>query len=233
MRHGAISLMDVLGWKGIWQRKTDAISVLKSLIRASQVWIDSYKEDSIMSSHLSNLTVEIRSISDTIALVTYGEDINKAIEFHGIINRFLVCNSIIRKIPLRGATAYGELELSENIMVGPAVDEVASWYEASDWIGVFLTPSALFQLSTGTANFFGSRFNLESETEIYTLYNIQIKGMGTYETYCVNWPAMWESGSQGLTQNFLKMGPITPAIASKYMNTLKFFKEQKPQSSEA
>lgn len=37
MRHGAISLMDVLGWKGIWQRKTDAISVLKSLTRASQV----------------------------------------------------------------------------------------------------------------------------------------------------------------------------------------------------
>lgn len=230
MRHGAISLMDVLGWKGIWQRKTDAISVLKSLIRASQVWIDSYKGDSIMSSHLSNLTVEIRSISDTIALVTYGDDINKAIEFHGIINRFLVCNSISRKIPLRGATAYGELELSENIMIGPAVDEVAAWYEASDWIGVFLTPSALFQLNT--TNFFGSRFNLESETGIYTRYNVQIKGMGAYDTYCVNWPTIWENGRQGLTQNFLKMGPITPSIASKYINTLKFFDEQRLQGSE-
>ncbi len=32
MQQGAVTLLDILGWKGIWQRKSDAIEKLIKLI---------------------------------------------------------------------------------------------------------------------------------------------------------------------------------------------------------
>lgn len=37
---------------------------------------------------------------------------------------------------------YGLFNSSGNILLGPAVDEVASWHEAANWIGVLHTPTA-------------------------------------------------------------------------------------------
>lgn len=57
----------------------------------------------------------------------------------------IIRESLLQGIPVRGATCYGPLSTNGNIMVGPAIDEVASWYESADWIGVFQTPSAFLR----------------------------------------------------------------------------------------
>jgi hypothetical protein len=45
---------------------------------------------------------------------------------------------------------------------------------------------------------------------------------------CVNWPSSWrcnheENNFERLKKAFLEMGPITPDIALKLMNTLNFY----------
>ncbi|MEK5407674.1 hypothetical protein MKX36_17265 [Paenibacillus sp. FSL W8-0439] len=216
---GAITLLDVLGWKGIWQRRIDAIDALEGLLNKAESKVkehfNSGKENHLKT--VDGLKVEFRSISDTIALVTYGE-INKAIAYQSLINSYLVSLSIQAQIPLRGATSYGELRISNNIMVGPAVDEVASWYEMSDTIGVFLTPSALLQTDLNEIIFV-------PPTLVYD--DVKIKGYPTYKTICINWVAVWgyilKLNRKDLVNQFLKMGPITPNIFSKYFNSLDFY----------
>ena len=33
-RYGVITFLDVLGWKGVWQRKNEAIGDLESIVKA-------------------------------------------------------------------------------------------------------------------------------------------------------------------------------------------------------
>ena len=91
------------------------------------------------------MTTKVLSISDTIAIFTFGDPYH-AIKIHAEICRLAIPESIKRKLPLRGAICYGEFSYRGNIVVGPAVDEAASWHESTDWIGVILTPAEEFQL---------------------------------------------------------------------------------------
>ncbi len=74
MREGAVTLLDVLGWKGIWQRRSDAVSTLKELIDTSriikEILVD---EGGEIESAFTGLEAAVTGISDTIALRTYGE----------------------------------------------------------------------------------------------------------------------------------------------------------------
>lgn len=219
MKNGAITLLDVLGWSGIWQRRSDAIDALERLLDKAEKKIDEHFS-SDKDSHkrvIDGLSVEIRSISDTIALVTYG-DINKAIAYQSILNSYLISLSIQELIPLRGATSYGQLIIRNNIMVGPAVDEVASWYEMSDTIGVFLTPSALLQIDPK---------KLRIVPPVLVSEDIKIKGHANFKTLSVNWVSIWryifKCDRNELIEHFLEMGPITPNIFSKYISSISFY----------
>jgi hypothetical protein len=52
----------------------------------------------------------------------------------------IVFESLIRGIPFRGALSIGEFIQSDNIYLGPAIYDAASWYEMPDFIGVIATP---------------------------------------------------------------------------------------------
>jgi len=212
MQEGAITLLDVLGWKGIWQRKSDALQALMDLIETAQKTSNTVVGEEAI---FSGLVPTVESISDTIAITTFGpSDITLA--FHAGLSGRLVGDSLLREIPVRGATSYGHLVKKGNIMVGPAVDEVAAWYECSDMIGVFQTPSALLSnISTKYRTF-------------YIDYNVPIKQYGKMQTRCSNWLSRWkvqELSIIDLKDTFKKMGPITPSIYSKFKNTIDFYEE--------
>ena len=147
-----------------------------------------------------------------------------ALEFHAVMNAVITSSSIKLNIPIRGATSYGKLSINDNIMVGPAVDEVASWYEMTEWIGVIQTPSAMFL--TNTSEFIFKKAML-------TKYPVKTKKIGIYETYCVNWVRTWnrKKDRNDLIKCFMDMGPITPEIAEKYINTLKFYDQMNDELS--
>lgn len=209
MKNGAVTLLDVLGWKGIWQRKPDAIDVLKSMrdlmkdlqgliVAESQEW--------------AGLETEILSFSDTIVIATYGEP-EMVLPLHIRLTDHFLDFCFVSDLPLRGAIGYGLFSLMENMLIGPAVDEVASWYEAVDWIGAILTPSASFYYQEKGCN-----------DECVLEYEVHLKKGGRYAMMCLDWFAPFKD-EKDLLEHFLKTtSVITPAIAPKYLNTVEFFR---------
>ena len=78
MEKGVITLLDVLGWKGIWQRAPDAIDRLTKILQSTNnINNHLFTSDKIGKSEKPNIfkgiKTDVVSISDTIAIVSYGE----------------------------------------------------------------------------------------------------------------------------------------------------------------
>lgn len=204
MDRGAVTVLDVLGWTGIWERRNDAPATLQALI------YELIKE-------ARGTDTEVKSISDTIALFTREDDPSRALALHARLCSKAICSSIWKRIPLRGASSFGLYSVSENIMIGPAVDEAAYWHEAVSWIGVILTPSALFST------------NMELPRG-WCIYQPPFKDNSTWQTGCVEWYKNWAVKKTGyerlktLSNIFYAMGPLIPGIAQNYTNTIDFFR---------
>lgn len=214
---GIVTFLDVLGWKGVYDRQTDAIGSLKRLV-------DGVRRNAKQKRGRNHGEIEVQSISDTIAIFTgcKENEISMAIESHGELCQRLIPESIVVGLPMRGATSYGNFEISDNIFVGKAVDEAASWHEQGNWIGVNLTPSAEFVF-------------LKSKTRsAWVRYPAPIKTSMKWDPHCVNWLKDWidyESEKRSVRERFLGMGPIVPEVAPKFINTLAFIDKMTEEPS--
>ncbi|MCL5957975.1 MAG: hypothetical protein M1358_01445, partial [Chloroflexi bacterium] len=144
---------------------------------------------------------------------------------------------------LRGAVSVGNFHQSEALLIGPAVDEAAEWYEKADWIGVSAAPS----LGFGLEILFGPDQPdvpvLDPEQRSwrpFVKYKIPTKGEGRRTGFALNWPSkMLQSSEDGQGKKttlkarrakirrdmLLRFAgqPIAPSVLSKYTNTIKFF----------
>jgi len=209
---GVVTFLDVLGWKGVYDRKQDAIGSLTNLIEGVKTRADGASRGRIVES------VEVKSISDTIAIFTFCSDAETvaAIEVHGELCQWLIPESIESEIPVRGATAFGNFEIHDSIFVGKAIDEAASWHEQSDWIGVHLTPSAEYVFETKKSNAAWVKFRPPHKNRL------------DWEPHCVNWTADWTNRvdeTKQIKDKFRRLGPIVPEIAGKFANTLSFIEK--------
>jgi len=125
IKTGVVTFLDVLGWKGIWQRKENAINILENLVETIK---DTIKEIERGVEKTEKTSVVI--ISDTIVLFTptKSETVSNAIDRHGKLCCKAIPESIKEGIPLRSATSFGEVVKSKenNIFMGKAVDEAAA-----------------------------------------------------------------------------------------------------------
>ena len=211
---GAVTFLDVLGWKGIWQRKDNPINTLDSLREEIQSKATEY------SSGRDNIgQTNVLSISDTIVLLTEVTDFNHptdALELHGQLCSEVLFSSLEQQIPFRGATGFGEFSVNtkNNIFVGKAIDETASWYEQADWIGVFMTPSAFYSYDSKKAKWWIS-------------YQPPLKKGLEFSTFVTTWAEI-ESGEKVVTEItnlFWRMSPIIPEIITKFSHTHRFLNE--------
>ncbi len=209
---GVVTFLDVLGWKGIYNREASPIATLSKLVKNLET----------ASSRFRGLETppKIHSISDTIVIyntAVEAKDVTGVVDMHGAICGQAIAASIAAHIPVRGATALGEFEVQENNYVGKAIDEAASWYESGEWIGVHLTPSAMFAVDG----------NLKNWAE----YQAPLKAGTKHNMPCVIWTKAWKKAVSGedprrqLQRAFRDMGPITPDFAMKFVNTLAYFDE--------
>lgn len=186
MKEGAVTLLDILGWKGIWQRRNDAIKSYQNILDITYDAIDQYLMRAAVSEgkkkRFSDLKPNIVSISDTIALVTHGP-CDLTLEFHALLSIFIIIETLRVRLPMRGATCYGYFNVHDNIMIGPAIDEVASWYEMVEWIGIIQTPSAFYR--TNTSNYLAKKLVIN--------YPVPIKQHEKFNTNCANWVKAWLS----------------------------------------
>lgn len=212
---GVVTFLDVLGWKGIWQRKQNPINDLEQLVKSIS------KKSQLLSRGIKLSDKEIISpetkvmiISDTIVVFTESTRKNSTntIDLHGSLCIEAIPLSITKGIPLRGATSYGEVIISSNnsIYAGKAIDEAASWHELGDWIGVFMAPTANFVYEP-------------SASGVWIQYEPPLKGGKKIATYTVNWnKGKNEEDVKAIKQSFCDLAPITPEVESKFSNTIEY-----------
>lgn len=205
---GVVTFVDVLGWKGIYNRTRDPITTLKDLIADLRGQADDLRGREVAE------TV-VRSISDTIVLFTRcrPDKASDALNVHGELCRWLIPEALTKQLPVRGATSFGEFDEQDNIFVGKAVDEAASWHEQGDWIGVHLTPSAEFVFQTPGEG-------------IWRSYAPPLKSRMNWQTHCVDWSSAWRKKGMNMKGVFRDLGPILPELAGKFVNTLAFVDEE-------
>ena len=209
---GAVTFLDVLGWKGIWQQDVSALDTLHGLIRETINRANDISNDyaDINEFRGKQTITNVISISDTIAMFTAGSAKN-AIEIHTQICAWLLGYALKQRIPLRGAISYGQYMRKDNIMLGYAVDEAASWHESTNWIGVILTPSADIRIKN-------------NELKAITEYNqIPFKNSVKHLCKCVDWSF---DDIDELQEIIYSKGPHSPEIAPKYLNTLAFLERK-------
>lgn len=207
---GVVTFLDVLGWKGVYNRIKDPTVKLSVLLEGIRI-----QREQLRGKDGPLVEVEVKSISDTIAIfskcdITQASD---AINVHGELAKWAIRHSIQAEIPIRGAISFGQFAIQENIFIGKAVDEAAAWHEHADWIGIHLTPSAEFV------------FENHSHSDLWVKYSPPNKTALNWKPNCVNWTQGWsdprlEIGK--IKDKFLTLGPLVPDIAVKLTNTLNF-----------
>jgi len=211
---GVVTFLDVLGWKGIWQRKQNAIDDLESLVSSLSKLSEKLSRGLSSASGIYATPTKVMIISDTIVIFTETALNNaiEAIELHGHLCSDAIPSSIKKGIPLRGATSFGQTIISNNnsIYAGKAIDEAASWHESANWIGVFLSPSANFIFDN-------------PETKFWVKYDPPLKNNSTYNTQTVKWfDTNRPSDLLNIKKDFLQLSPIVPEVVNKFTNTIQY-----------
>lgn len=213
---GVVTFLDVLGWKGIYHRKDNPLSdldnITKELKNIRNRLMGASTESLTPQEHITN--TEVKCISDTFVIhtkLTKPADLNRAVDLHGVYCKEALNIGLKGGLFLRGATSCGDFTASEDSFVGKAIDEAAAWHEYTDWIGVHLTPSAWLKYKP-------------PQDSLWVAYShVPFKGSYKGETLCLNW--FGGISEDDLKNKIYEQAPLVPEIASKYMNTLKFYKK--------
>jgi len=227
MRRGAITFLDVIGWKRIWQRMDDAVERLERLDKFAEAIGESIQKGRFQRLSQQGLEPKIQGLSDTIAIITVSESPLRVLELHAEIAAMLIVDSITAGIPLRGATAYGQFHLTKNnyILVGPAVDDVGDWFESFRMIGVIHAPSADEELSKGGFE----------RPDLLVDYPVPTKSAATIQAHSVNWPHRWQLSQkrrEDLNRLLLDMeGQAQEQDKLIYRNTIAFYDHVVSRSS--
>lgn len=209
---GAITFLDFLGWKGLWQSQNehDSLKTVSDLIEDFRKKLDNLSQEYFSEAKEIPLSSLI-SISDTIAVFTpktCKADIAHLLKIHADFSRYVLEKCCENMFAIRGAVTYGEYSTIKNIMIGPGIDECASWHESGNWIGVHLAPSA--QLA----------WDNSEESNILQYDHIPLKN-GHKLKYCVRWGISKDS----FRRLALRNRALLPEVAAKYINTLKFLED--------
>ena len=250
LKWGAVTFLDFLGWKGIWmndykQQLQSTQSNYNSLQKLVEL-IEKIKRECVDQCDKSKQKLKFISISDTIALFSPCEDRDNDEENYNILKLHAELCSRVMDISadsgfaLRGAITIGEYAYWKNVIVGPGVDECASWYEQADWLGVIFAPSAQFIIDAQRNKNKDERNLRYDEADgrfpkrnqipwydqkIVAYRHIPVKNGFRGIDYCVDW------GNEVTILNKVLENTISLSreIAIKYINTNKYLYALRPE----
>ncbi|MBR1533921.1 MAG: hypothetical protein IJ639_06130 [Ruminococcus sp.] len=213
---GAITFLDFLGWKGLWLHdEAEPLNKVSRLIEENRKYLSELTKEVFQDINLQDISSLI-SISDTIAIFTpkiFNITHQELLSIHTKIAKNFIESSCKEGYAIRGAISFGLYCIKDNIMIGPGIDECASWHEQCDWIGVHLTPSAQFNISNTQLPEFVIEYG-----DIPTKNRINLK-------YCVDWQITREEFGKLVK----KAKAILPEISAKYLNTFKFLEYRRKE----
>jgi len=133
---GVVVFIDVLGMKGMWKR-CKPIQIINKWKKVIGSFRNALQEGSLNAGYF------FRILSDTI-IITIRTELNLS-AINGIFDllRQPFIDSIKTGLLLRGIVTHGQYYLSQQLIIGPAVDDAASIHDELEWIGI-----ACFLMST-------------------------------------------------------------------------------------
>jgi hypothetical protein len=223
--NGLVAVVDALGAKLFSQSEADKFLEFRDSIARFNL--------AVLETH--SVALDLRrmrtfTIGDTIVYVYEPPgDISYAeVERFCHVLRITVSHSINSQFPLRGAFAVGEFYRDgETTVLGPAVSDAASWFEAADWIGVIATPRTSLFIQGFLESAPGAEMN-----HVLVDYPVPMKDKRIERLKAVNWPkAYFVSGlrpagngtARGLVMSAFAKRQIPPGTESKYANAMTFF----------
>lgn len=213
-RYGVIVLLDALGVKGIWKNQ-DPQKILDS-------WngvIDNVNLD-VKEAKKLGMTLEFDAFSDTLIISITGGEIDAMIKRMAFSLYTLIPFAITQGINFRGCMSLGKFYKSENMIIGPAIDEAAMYYEKSDWIGVFATPSVYSRIKKNYSNFIDHliEYNIPTKNKVIKSYAVTLFNDFKYsnQEHVKKWKSMINYCHNKLENT------DDPVGSEKWKNTLEF-----------
>ena len=186
-KNGVVVLIDRLGTKGEFQRRSKTLDTWKKCIRVMQ-----HKIEQDLSQH----TVKFRIFSDTIIITVYGETKDELLRDVGTALMGVMAYCIKSRIYLRGSINYGGIIESGEVIVGQALDEVSEYYSIHQWVGISTAPGAWKIVDSMSDNENTVICNLEPGQKLrhygvtpYVRHNIPLTDGGVETSgWVINWP---------------------------------------------
>lgn len=239
-KRGFIILIDALGIKNLTiQQSKKFIDLRESLIK-----VNHEKLSKAISAYKGISEVEYATFGDTIIFAWEINDEEKFsyLPFIGTFLNTFMYSSLVYKVFWRGAISYGDyfFDSDSNTFLGPAITDVASWYESSNFIGIIGTPNFYFLVNELIKMI--ERKEKESDKMKKILEGTIEEINGEFIEYCVpmktnkdlktivcNWPKKvvklsTEKEGEELISNLFQEC-VSKGAEDKYYNSLKFFKE--------
>jgi hypothetical protein len=184
---GLVSLIDVLGTKGIWTRSNPSEVIHNFSFLINKINLIKSKMEDQLYGPFPNIKMNLASyfFSDTIILLLTSDDLESSIKPFGDLLSLTTATGFLNGIYMRGSVSLGKFyrdqESKNSIIIGPAIDEAADWYNMPELIGVHCSPSLKFCIDKIHSE------DPDSDLGIFYKYNIPIKNDKVYQSYLVNW----------------------------------------------
>jgi hypothetical protein len=198
---GIVVFIDVLGMKGMWQRYKP-IEIINKWKKVIGSFRNVLQEGSLNDGYF------FRILSDTI-IITIPTELNQsAINRTFDLLRQPFIDSIKTRLLLRGIASHGQYYLSQQLIIGPAVDDAASIHDELEWIGLALSPSVDIPRGCTVNN-------------SVVRYNIPLK-KSPYPGIALNWPK-FDSNTECYQILQKEYGDAPEKAKVKYENTFGFY----------
>ena len=188
---GIIVLLDALGIKGIWNRRdpSEVMETWNVLRNEYEVGMQLLSND--LRDHGYSKRLRFVAFSDTIIISLpvetrpVGSDRGRIPLWWTIISMGEVLIRLFRqslghRFYFRGCLSTGRFFRSENMIIGPAVDEAAEYYTLPEWCGISASPSASKILTDVE--------EMKSSTcDYFIQYDIPLKNMTERKGWVLDW----------------------------------------------
>ena len=234
MQQCLISIVDILGTKGIWTEYTvdryfEVIERVKQELEKGKQYFKTLPNSEFIE-------FDFATFSDTlvITLINKGQQydyfFDETIEGFSRLNLGIFQSYLSDSFFLRGCISFGNIEKRGNHFIGPAVDDAAEYFDSQEMIGICLTPKV--SLAMKYAINWNKKYNDKQIDKYVTEYLTPLKNKSQAALFQINWVNHFvelykkddEIDPLNVFIRFLSKRNI-PAIAlAKFSNTVEFFK---------
>lgn len=226
MQLGAVAFLDVLGFKGIW-RGANPAAVLEKL-QALKERLEEARVRPDEPSDATGFRSWVLFLSDTLVIASTANYFKPRPEDEMLPLWFVCLGAADAVAPAaekdptlvyRGSIAFGEFEIREQFLIGPAIDEAAEAEKLAEGALIWLCPSAIRmmeEISPGNP--------LNRDLRVVRDYLVPLKEGRCYRTHVVN-PLLDRADPDALAQRILDFFRSDRVdIAVKQQNTANFLR---------